>query len=425
MGRFRCSLDKALSRRVRIFLLVVAGFFPTIYVLKHYDSPPHFAELIYFGAGEKTPPLPEVNALNPPRLSPGGYDAQYYAQVAIHPLLTDPHLKLAMDVPSYRARRILLPALAHVLGLGRPGLVLEIFALLNLGFWFLLLFGMVHFLKAESARDFLCIFAAVFTTGSMISVERALTDLPATTLLFFGAALGPAAATGAIALALLARETSALFLVRFAWPLPKDAKAWLILTGRTAVILAPLALWVLYVRHMFGRVTEDTHAFVWPFTGWVKYIELAWFNLRHMTVKATPWVRPLLPWNEALRHPGKEFSRCWELARPYLQDTTKPEWLTFELLAPLSLLAQVCFFAVRRSLQSPYWRMGVVFAVMMICMSTSEEEIAYCRAVLPVTLAFNVELMRLRGRAFAFFFIAGNIGLIWGLRDMLAYCFFK
>jgi hypothetical protein len=45
--------------------------------------------------------------------------------------------------------------------------------------------------------------------------------------------------------------------------------------------------------------------------------------------------------------------------------------------------------------------------------------------VLPVTVAFNVELMRVRGRAFAFLFAAGNIGLMWGLRDTLAYCLFK
>lgn len=183
MGRFRFSLDKALSLRVRIILLVIASLIPTIYVAKHFGQPPHFSKLIYFGQNKAERALPQVNALNPARDSVAGYDGQFYAQVAINPALTDPNLQRSQDMASYRSRRILLPAMAYVLGAGRPQLILEMYALLNLAFWFLLLFGMVRYLKAESARDYLCIFAAVFTTGSMISLQRALTDMPAAALL--------------------------------------------------------------------------------------------------------------------------------------------------------------------------------------------------------------------------------------------------
>lgn len=424
MGRFRFSLDKALSLRVRIILLVIASLIPTIYVAKHFGQPPHFSKLIYFGQNKAERALPQVNALNPARDSVAGYDGQFYAQVAINPALTDPNLQRSQDMASYRSRRILLPAMAYVLGAGRPQLILEMYALLNLAFWFLLLFGMVRYLKAESARDYLCIFAAVFTTGSMISLQRALTDMPAAALLFYGAALAPAAATGAIMLAVLARETSALYLARFAWPLPKTGKEWLVLAGRCAIILAPVVLWVVYITLRFDKVNDNTHPFVIPFTGWAKYMQNAWYALTHVEWQILP-ARPMLAWNQVWRHPGTEWSRAFGQLRPYLMDTTNQERVVWELLAPLSLLAQVIYFAIRPSLDSPYWRLGVVFSVMMICMNTSEEQIAYCRAVLPVTIAFNAELYRARGKLFAFFFLAGNLGLMWGLRDTIAYCVYK
>ena len=431
MGKFLSTIRKPLPRlddvlptRVRVILLILASLVPTIYVAKHYDPPPHFSKLIFFGRNKAALALPEVNALKLERDSVAGYDAQFYAQVAIHPLLTDPHMKTALDMPPYRSRRILLPAMAYLLGLGNPRLILEAYALLNLVFWFALLFGMVRYLKAESPRDYLCIFAAVFTTGSMVSLERALTDMPACTLLFYSAALGATAATGALMLAVLARETSALCLVRFAWPLPQSPREWLVLAGRTAIVLAPMVLWVAYITHVFGKANNDTHPFVAPFAGWIKYMQNAWFNFTHVTWQIMP-TPPLLSWSEALRHPGKQWSRIWWHVRPYIADTTNQERVVFELIAPLSLLAQAIYFACFRSLQSPYWRLGVIFSIMMICMNTSEEQVAYCRAVLPVTLAFNIELRQARGWTFALFFLAGNLGLMWGFRDALAYCLFK
>ena len=50
----------------------------------------------------------------------GGYDGLYYAQIAQDPTLRDPALPPAMDNFAYRARRILPPALAWLLGAGQP-----------------------------------------------------------------------------------------------------------------------------------------------------------------------------------------------------------------------------------------------------------------------------------------------------------------
>ncbi|HWB60921.1 MAG TPA: hypothetical protein VG733_15600, partial [Chthoniobacteraceae bacterium] len=390
----------------------------------HHGARPYFSQAIFFGRNKADISLPEVKALDVPRTSVAGYDGQFYAQVAIHPALTDPDLKLALDMPSYRSRRILMPVMSYVLGFGKPAAVLEAYALLNLFFWYALMIGMARLLKAKTVRDYLCILATVFTTGAIISLQRALTDLPATVLLFYAGALAATGATPALALAVLARETSALYLVRFAWPPPKTMKEWLVLAGRTAAVLAPMVLWVAWVTHVFGKMNEDTHPFVVPFTGWAKYFAGKWYVFTH-TPWQYPWSRPMLSWSEALRDPGKEWTRGWEHVRAYLAVVTVQEWNTWELLAPLSLFAQVAYFAVRPAPGSAFWRMGVIFSLMMICMNTSEEEIAYCRAVLPVTLAFNVELIRAHGRLFTLFFIAGNLGLMWGLRAMLASCIFR
>jgi hypothetical protein len=50
------------------------------------------------------------------------YDGQFYAQLALVPLLRDPAIDRAMDLPAYRARRILFSWTAWAIGLGnRPG----------------------------------------------------------------------------------------------------------------------------------------------------------------------------------------------------------------------------------------------------------------------------------------------------------------
>ena len=64
-----------------------------------------------------------------------GFDGQHYAQIALDPLLRDPQIKTAIDNPPYRARRILLPWLAWLGGLGRPFWILNVYAALNFVFW--------------------------------------------------------------------------------------------------------------------------------------------------------------------------------------------------------------------------------------------------------------------------------------------------
>jgi hypothetical protein len=390
-------LDVRLPLALRIVILMAACLIPTCYVLKHYDSNTKFTRLIYFGANFQDSALPEVKELGPAVESSNGYDAQFYAQMAIDPLLKNPQLKRALDNPGFRAQRILLPMFAYLAGLGKPSAIVDIYALLNLFFWLLLLFGLVHYLRASTTRDYLCIFAAVFTTGALISVQRALTDLPAATLGFYACALSGASAWVMLSLAILMRQTSLMFLARFVWPLPKDRAEVLALALRVVLVITPFGLWLIYIHHVFGPGVESPGHFGWPFRDWVLFVHAKWQALR-----ATP-----LELNSGSVN-------LWE-------------WRLFELLAPLSVTVQVCSFAIWRSPRCPYWRMGVGFAVMFIFLTSHVfiEQIEYCRIVLPMTIAFNIGLMRQKGSVFSFNFIAGNVGLVWAFQDTLSYCLFR
>jgi len=57
-----------------------------------------------------------------------GFDGQFYASSRSIPLLRDPQLKIALDAPAYRSRRILTSWLAWLGGFGRPFWILNVYA---------------------------------------------------------------------------------------------------------------------------------------------------------------------------------------------------------------------------------------------------------------------------------------------------------
>src|SRR6187549_714161 len=98
-----------------------------------------FSSLIRFG--ETWEPKRDARLSNLPIATvpnSNGYDGQFYAQLALDPLLLSPETSAALDVPSYRARRILTPAVASVAGAGDPWRTLQIYALLNVACWLVL-----------------------------------------------------------------------------------------------------------------------------------------------------------------------------------------------------------------------------------------------------------------------------------------------
>jgi len=166
---------------------IVAIVFVITCILWRWDPTTGFTAVIRFAPHFADHQLPVLRTL-PIATSPyGGYDGQYYAQIAIDLDVTSPKLVTALDKPSYRTRRILLPLLAHVLGVGSPWRVLQIYALLNLVMWVAFAIILWRLLPTIDVRTSISWFAIVLGVGALDSVRMALTDLPAVLFLVLAA----------------------------------------------------------------------------------------------------------------------------------------------------------------------------------------------------------------------------------------------
>src|SRR6185436_137400 len=126
------------SRRYHVIYLVLAAWFVRK-TLASYDRHTGFTVMETFGekfADRRLAQLREVPIHTRP--DSYGYDGQWYAQVAVAGNPLAPELRGALDSPAYRARRSLMPVLAHLAGLGRPVWVLNAYALSGLVCWLLL-----------------------------------------------------------------------------------------------------------------------------------------------------------------------------------------------------------------------------------------------------------------------------------------------
>jgi hypothetical protein len=378
-------LGRNLPRTFRVLLLCLMAAIPVRYVLKSYSPETRFTPLLHFGSNFVGQALPQVKSCELAVTSKSGYDGQFYCQVAADPLLQDRQaLEAALDIPAYRATRIFLPWLAYVAGVGRPCAIIEVFALLNLGFWLLLLCGMSWFLKPRTVQDFLCIFAVVMTSGALFSLHRALVDLPAATLAFYAASLTGTSTVAAAVLMLLTKESYFLALPVVCWPTRKNVRE---VALRLVIVLAPLAGWYLYAHLRLGFTNMDVPNTSWPGFGLAEYLVRAWHH--------------------------------W-----YPKRMLSPR-LTAELFAPISLIVQACYLLVRRGTRSPYWRMGIgfVFSYLLLSPYVFVEQLSFTRDVIPLSLAFNILMRNENGWRFVAWFFAGNIGLYWGLRETLVALF--
>ena len=373
-------LGYRLSRLTRIALVGVVCVLPLRYVLNRFSPETYFTSLIYYGTDFYATAIPEVRQIKPELSSAGGYDGQFYSQIAIHPSLRTVGLRESLDAPAYRAMRPFLPWLSHLAGFGRPFWILQAYALSNLLFWYLLVFGLLHYLRPTSGRDYLCILAACLSSGVLFSLQRALVDLPAATLCFFGASLAEEFAVVAIAAAVLTKETYILQLIERSFRRGKTGSLAPAMT-KYACILVPALLWHSYVHFTFGPTHFGTNV-GWPFSGYLAAILEATKTLPH-------------------RHLG--FSAVTPL------------------LAPLSLLVQGFYLFWAPRSDSIYRRTGMAFAVGSIFLSSDVfvEQISYCRDLIPVSLAFNITLMHNKPRRFVFWFVAGNAGLTMGLVQLI------
>lgn len=391
-------LDRKLPGIALLIIFLFAASVPTVYVFKHFNSKTRFTSLIYFGAVQQDHQLPQVRALSPLADTELGYDGQYYAQLAFDPMLRNPaSLDAAFDDAVYRSQRILLPLVSHLAGFGQPSRILDAYALLNLLFWFVLAFGLYYFLKPHTIREVLCMLAILLTTGTLLSVQRPLTDLPAATFVFYSAALSGEVGTLALLFAALTKETMLLSLPAAISPLKVKAKpAVFSLIRRTAMVLVPVACWFAYIRYVFHHGTHNVVLFNWPLRGWLVMLERNWSALIQTPVKL-------------------------HLA------VTEWDWHFFEFASLLSAMFQIGYLAVCRRPESAYWRMAVGFAICFLFFDASVlvEEVSFCRDLLLVTMAFNIGLRNERGQTFLLCYALGNGGLLWGLKSTVSYCLFR
>jgi len=353
-------------------------------VLAKFDPETGFTSLIRFGETwadrrhSSLHQLPIATVANS-----NGYDGQFYAQIALDPLLRSPEFERILDLPAYRANRILTPAVATLLGFGLPWWTLQAYALLNVACWFALGWLLRDSIGAHNWIGFARWAGCMFGMGVLDSVRQSLVDLPA--MLLLSLAIRTYAQPKVVrtslwlALANLAKETSllgtfALLAEAFA---NKSRRRRAFLGLLVATI--PLGLWWLYVHWRFGGAAAAAGLgnFTWPLLSLLHELQLC--------------VHELLQ--------GKFDSRY-----------------TFGLIAIVGLVIQAVVLWRTPNLPSPWWRIGAAYALLLpfLGLWVWSGYWAACRAVLPMTIAYNLLLPANRG--FWPLWIVGNLPIghaIW------------
>jgi hypothetical protein len=341
-----------------------------------FDTQTGFTSLIRFGELRSADRVPELQNVAIAQIkNHPGYDGQFYAQLALRPQLTDAELQRCLDDTHYRARRVFLPALAHVLGLGNPWAVVHLYASLNLLCWGLLGWLLLYWLPPTSWENFGRWAAAMLSSGALESVRAALTDLPAALILVLGLRLWEAGhqrwALLPLAAAGLTRETS---LLGFGLLAP-GAKAGGILWLRSLMFAGlgalPIILWMLYLRGLFPQGVSGWVNFSWPFA-----------DLSH---------------------------GAWQALSMLSQGYEDRGRYTFRLIAVVALTVQVVVLARAFRLSSPWSRLSLGFIVLLPFLGALvwDGYWAVMRTLLPMTLAFCVLLPR--GRFFWLWLIIASL----------------
>ena len=362
---------------VVVFLLLVGRF---------YETGTGFSSLISIGA------LVDANSVPALRAVPHyvyedsyGYDGTYYVQLALHPWLNEPALDTAIDNPSYRARRILLPWTAWVLGAGRPAWIVQAYALINVGCWLGLAWLACSWFPPGTFGNFIRWFGLLFSAGMCLSVRHALTDGPGLLLMADAMRLWELhrskSSLFAFALAVLAKETSVLAGGFLAGPPFRHARTWIHAFLLGTCVVAPTALWMLVVRIRFGDVHDSgVNNFAFPFFG---------------------------------------FAEKWgTIAAEILRDGLIQLHVA-TLLSSLALLTQLVFLLSRWQVARVWWRVGVGFAVLAMFVSQPVWEGypgAAPRVLLPMALAFNVLIPTTR--RWLPLLLLGNLSCVAGLSDL-------
>lgn len=358
----------------------IATVFFLALVAAKFDPQTGFTSLIRFGELTETHLHPKLRAL-PLELAKNshGYDGQFYAVLAVDPLLRDSTTARFLDVPAYRAHRILLPGIAATAGWGNPWRVLNIYALLNVAGWLALAWFLRRVIAGEGWGAFAQWFGCLFAMGTLDSVRQSLVDLPALLFLALGIAAAQRSTIGSgiwIALGSLTKETSCLGSLALAW----DRHEWPFFSKRALFCFLggtlPLVGWFWYVHGRVPALPADNGIgnLTWPGVGLAQHVATC-----VQAIKSGNW------------------------------DTR----YTMGLLAVLGFALQLGALASPPQPANAWWRVGMAYGVLLFLLSgwVWSGYWAVSRAVLPLTVAFNLSLEP-RSRRFWPLWALGNITVL-------------
>jgi hypothetical protein len=345
-----------------------------------------FTSLIAFGDTFQRDALPALAAVPhvTQRNSPG-YDGQFYAQLALEPLFRNRDLDRALDNPPYRAQRILFSWTAYVFGLGRPAWIIQAYAVQNIVVWGLLAVLLLRWLPPTSPRHFAAWFACMFSAGLMDSVRMALLEGPSMLVLLLAVLATemkrPWLSASLLALGGLARETNLTGAPILVGRFPSSIREVGRLVGMLLLTIAPLLIWSLYVRSVYGSAHyAGTSNLDLPFVGLVADWKSAVAGV------AT------LGWSSLHR---------------------------FQLMMLVSVTVQALFVVTQWDCRNAWWRLGAAYAVLMTVLGGAVwagYPGAAVRILLPMTFAFNILLVR--NRWFWPLVLLGNISVLYGIQKI-------
>jgi hypothetical protein len=348
------------------------------HVAEFYHPDTGFSALILFGDAFESSRLGRLREVPIYTVAGDGFDGQFYAQIAVAGNPFDPELATAIEWPAYRTARALVPVLAHLAGLGRPARVVDAYALINVFAWLVLAVLLARWwFPPRELHDLVRWAGTLFGAGMMASVSRSLVDGPALLLLACAvrAIERERRLLGAVLLGVagLARGTSVLAApALLPTHLPITARAWLRLAALLAICALPVVAWVAILRAHFGY-PDDPPNLALPLSalpGKLREIRDAW------------------------RSGG--FARAQH-----------------EIWAVLAIATQVGFMLARPRPRELWWRIGIAFALLAVCLGPTVWEgfpSSPPRVLLPLTLAFNVLVPRTR--AGLVLLLAGNLTVL-------------
>lgn len=367
----------SVSRRPRAWqalaLLSCALFLA--WIGRFYHPRDGFTGLIAFAAGHTK--LPALAAI-PHAETAFPYDGQFYAQLALEPLLIDPAIDRVLDQPPYRARRILFSWTAWLAGLGRPAWILQAYALQNVVAWLLLAWILTRWLPPRNPRLFALWAACMFSPGLLWSVRFSLLDGPSLLVLACAVIAAEAQRTwllgSILGVAALGRETNLLGAATF--DVPRSRAGWLRLAGAMTLAVLPLLVWQDYL--------------------WSIYRTTSLAGSDQVTI---PVVAYLETWRESFM----------------LVSDPAMRWLGLRtLIIAGALTAQLLFVILHREHGRPWWRLAIAFGLLTLIAGSEVWRgfpAAVTRVALPLVFGFNI-LLASRERRFWRWYLLGNLHLI-------------